>query len=393
MRFRPVAFAAFLLLSTVIPTTAPAARTTSSVPPTAAEQAEEEAAVRLFREAFRTVRSSYVDPVPAAELAEAAVRAMVQRDRWSTYLSTGQYEETRLKRDGAMVGVGMRYTRSDAGLTVTSVVPESPASAAGLQPGDLITAIDGVPAGNLDQSAASKALKGPRGSHVVLQVERAAGQATSMTVARDLLTLQSVESRRIGDREEVGYIRIVRFDRQTVAGIHRAVETMRQEAGGDLSGFIIDLRGNPGGLVKAAVDTADAFLDHGIILRQENRGEAAQKIDRARQGDIADGLPLILLIDAKSASAAEILAGALGDNHRAVLVGQRTFGKGVIQSFMPVTDGGAIKLTTARYLTPDGRYVDQIGISPDHQVAMPEGATEGSDPQMALALSLLRGGR
>ncbi|WP_119679519.1 S41 family peptidase [Indioceanicola profundi] len=400
MRQRPLALAAVaLLLTTGVPNAVPAARPVSAAPQTEAARAEEEAAVKLFLETFRAVRTSYVDPVPAQELAEAAARAMVQQDRWSTYLSTGQYEETRLKRDGAMVGLGLTYTRSDAGLAVTSIVEGSPAAGAGLQAGDLITAVDGVPAGGMDQETATKALKGPRGSTVRLLVERGgtdARQAVSMTLARDLLTLQSVEYKAMDD---VGYVRIARFDRQTYPGVTRAVETLRKEKGAMLRGLILDLRGNPGGLVKAAVDTADAFLEGGVILRQELRAGAEGPTEHAHKGDVAGGLPLVLLVDSKSASAAEILAGALQDNRRAVLVGQRTYGKGVIQSFLPVHDGGAIKLTTARYRTPEGHPVDQVGISPDHQVAMPDPAggasaqaEAGADPQLALALSLLRTG-
>lgn len=385
---RPIALAAFLLLATALPSAVPAARTLDAPPQSKAAQEEEEAAVRLFRETFRAVRANYVDPVPAQELTEAAMRAMVQRDKWSTYLSTGQYEETRLKRDGAMIGLGLNYTRSDAGLTVTNVVASSPAAAAGIQPGDLITAIDGTPAGGMEAAAATAALKGPRGSTVVLQVERVrGGQAMNMTVARDLLTLPSVEVKTI---EDVGYVRIARFDRQTAPGVAGAVERLQRDVPG-MRGLVLDLRGNPGGLVKAAVETADMFLDAGVILRQEDRGRAGQKVDRARTGDLLAGRPLVVLIDAKSASAAEILAGALRDNHRATLVGEKTYGKGVIQSFLPVESGGAIKLTTARYLTPDNRPVDQVGITPHHQVSTPEPVTTGTDPQLNYALSLLRG--
>ncbi|MFM2042375.1 MAG: hypothetical protein RLY86_951 [Pseudomonadota bacterium] len=421
-RARRLAVLALLLTSTLVPgpvpatgaatgagaehapVTRPGGEDTADAADAAAEEAAgEEEAVRLFRQALRAVRSRYVDPVPAGDLVATAIRALVERDRWSTYLTAEEFETVRLKGDGAIVGLGLRYRPGPDGLTVTETFPGSPARAAGLSPGDIVTAIDGTPTAGMDRDTAATALKGTAGSRVTLTLARADGAAASLTLARETLTVPSVEHRALADG--IGYIRIDRFDRRTPPALERAVAALRMELGdGAFRGLVLDLRGNPGGLVRAAVAIADDFLEGGTILVQDSRVPAENIRFTAEPGDILGGRPMVILVDARSASSAEILAGALKDHGRAVLVGQRTYGKGVIQTFLPVEGGGAVKLTTARYRTPAGLDVTGRGIAPDHVVPLPEekpGDTPPAgepalpdptrDPQLAQALALLRG--
>jgi carboxyl-terminal processing protease len=245
---------------------------------------------------------------------------------------------------------------------VVSPIDETPAAKAGIEPGDLITHLDGEQVLGMSLSDAVEKMRGAIGSDIVLTIRRSDQKPFDVTITRAVIKIRSVRSRLEG---KVGYLRVSSFNEQTDSGIAKEIEKLKEEAGGELQGLVLDLRNNPGGLLSQAVAVSDEFLEQGeIVSTRARKPEDAQRFN-ARPGDLADGLPIVVLINAGSASASEIVAGALQDHDRAILLGTKSFGKGSVQTIIPVSGHGAMRLTTARYYTPSGRSIQAVGIEPD----------------------------
>jgi carboxyl-terminal processing protease len=264
---------------------------------------------------------------------------------------------------GEFGGLGIEVTMENGLVKVVSPIDDTPAAKAGLKPGDLITHLDGEQVMGLTLPDAVERMRGPVGSEIRLSVRREGRDPFDVTLKRAVIKIQSVRSRLEGDN--IGYIRITSFNEQTDRGLEAAVRQLKKEAGKKLSGIVLDLRNNPGGLLDQAVAVSDAFLDKGEIVSTRGRTPDEAQRFNAKDGDLIDGLPMVVLINAGSASASEIVAGALQDHGRAVLLGVKSFGKGSVQTIIPVPGHGAIRLTTARYYTPSGRSIQAVGIVPD----------------------------
>nr|WP_247887419.1 S41 family peptidase [Azospirillum sp. SYSU D00513] len=316
---------------------------------------------------------------------------MAKRDRYSQYLPPDEYQATLAHNDGTFTGIGIRYEPSGDRFRIIETMPDSPASEAGLRVGDLIDAVDGQAVAGQETASIRKMIAGPAGQPVTLTYLRD-GQAKPAVarLVRRKVAQSSVKSGMIGN---IGYIRIRNFDRQTYTGLTEALDAMR---GPSLRGLVLDLRDNPGGLVSASVKVADALLERGTILTSRGRDSKANRTYEATPGDETGGVPVVVLVNGNSASASEILAGALKDHGRARIIGAQTFGKGIIQTIIPQSEGSAIKLTTARYYTPAGISIHGTGITPDvvvqDETKHPWGDTprpEG-DVQLARAMEELR---
>jgi carboxyl-terminal processing protease len=352
---------------------------------------ESEALDRILR-ALRQIRGSYVDPISDRELADIAIEAMAKRDRYSQYLPPAEYEATLAHNDGTFTGIGIRYEPAGDRFRIVETMQDSPAAEAGLKVGDIIDSVDGQPIAGQEIASLRRMIGGPAGVPVTLTVSRDGLQKPIETrLVRRKVAQSSVKSSMLGT---VGYIRIRNFDCQTYSGLSEALDTMRDQK---LTGLVLDLRDNPGGLVSASVKVADALLEGGPILTSKGRDHKSNRSYTATPGDESGGVPVAVLVNGRSASASEILAGALKDHGRATVVGTRTFGKGVIQTLLPQSEGSAIKLTTARYYTPSGASIHGVGITPD--IVVPDEAehawgtapTVQQDVQLARALEALHG--
>jgi carboxyl-terminal processing protease len=268
----------------------------------------------------------------------------------------------KVQTHGSFGGLGIEVTMENGLVKVVSPIDDTPADQAGLEPGDLITHLDGEQVLGMSLSQAVEKMRGAIGSDILLTVRRADRKPFDVTITRAVIKIRSVRSRLEG---KVGYLRISSFTEQTDSGVTKEIEKLKEQAGGELQGIVLDLRNNPGGLLSQAVAVSDAFLEQGeIVSTRARKPEDAQRFN-ARPGDIADGLPVVVLINAGSASASEIVAGALQDHDRAILLGTKSFGKGSVQTIIPVSSRGAMRLTTARYYTPSGRSIQAVGIEPD----------------------------
>lgn len=318
----------------------------------------------LFGNVFERVRRDYVEDVTDQELVEAAINGMLTSlDPHSSYLSADNYRDMQVQTRGEFGGLGIEVTLENGWVRVVSPIDETPAFRAGLQPGDYITHLDGESVQGLTLQEAVERMRGKVGSDITIKVRRENTEPFDVVITRDIIRIRSVRSHREGD---VGYIRITSFNEKTYDGVKKAVEDLRAEIGKDhLKGFVIDLRNNPGGLLDQAVAVSDAFLDSGEIVSTRTRHDDETQRFNARRGDLADGLPLVVLINDGSASASEIVSGALQDHRRAIIVGTKSFGKGSVQTIIPLPGHGAMRLTTARYYTPSGRSIQAVGIEPD----------------------------
>ncbi|WP_051341088.1 S41 family peptidase [Azospirillum halopraeferens] len=329
-------------------------------------------ALQLFIDTLKRVRGSAVDRRSDRDLAEAAARGMLQSlDRHSTYLDPGAVERSRSTMNGAFAGIGIQLAMPAGRLTVAAPMPESPAARAGILAGDRILAADGAALAGLSVEQAVERLRGAPGTPVTLRLERD-GKAFNVTLERAVIRTRPVTWET--DRG-IGYVRIALFNRDTRAELGRAMAALD----GTVAGYVIDLRDNPGGLLDQAVRVADAFLESGTITTIRGRDSAVLQRFTASRGDLAGGRPMAVLINGASASASELVAGALQDHGRAVVVGTRSFGKGTVQSTAAVNGGGAIKMTTGRYHTPGDRAVDRVGIAPDVVVEQPRRAGGRTD--------------
>jgi carboxyl-terminal processing protease len=321
-----------------------------------------------FGEVLEQVRANYVVKPNDEKLIEGAIRGLVTGlDPHSSYLSPKEVEEEQAETRGEFGGLGIDVTMEDGLVKVIAPIDNMPADRAGVSAGDLITAIDGQGLKGLSMDAAVEKMRGPVGSPITLTIARkGVMKPITVKIVRDIIRVNPVQYSVEGD---VGWIKVKSFENEhTTEYLQQAVQDIQKVLGPDVSGYVLDLRNNPGGLLDQAISLSDAFLDHGVIVITKGRG--ISDIDRAEAtpGDITDGKPLVVLLNGGSASASEVVAGALQDHKRAQIVGTRSFGKGSVQTLIPLANKGAIRLTTARYFTPSGRSIQATGIEPDYIV-------------------------
>ncbi len=333
--------------------------------------------LNLFGDVFERVRAEYVEPVNDRDVIENAIQGMLAGlDPHSSYMNPRSFRDMQVQTRGEFGGLGIEVTQENGYVKVISPIDDTPAARAGVRPGDLITHLNGQSTQGLSLQDAVDQMRGERGSTIRITIRReGTDRPIELSITRDVIRPQVARFRLEGN--DVGYVRLTSFNEQTETALRRAVSTMRSQAGGNLRGIILDLRNNPGGLLDQAVQVSDDFLEQGeIVSTRARRQEDAQRWN-ARPGDIAQGLPMVVLINGGSASASEIVAGALQDHRRAYVLGSRSFGKGSVQTVMPIPGNGAIRLTTARYYTPSGRSIQATGIDPDIEVlATREAANE-----------------
>lgn len=335
---------------------------------------------RLMAEVIERVKRDYVDPVDDHELMQHAIRGMLSSlDAHSAFLDEDELEELRIASEGNYSGIGIEVSYEGGLIVVVAPIEGSPAERAGLRTGDLVVAIDGqeVKAVGLEQSV--ERMRGEPGTTVRVTIERATtAEPLDYTIERAEIELHSVRQAMLAPG--YGYVRISQFSDTTGREVEEAVDTLRRESALPLRGLVLDLRGNPGGVLEAGVEVADAFLDRGMIVSATGRGSDARFRMDATAGDLLDGMPLAVLVNGGSASASEIVAGALRDNGRATLIGRTTFGKGSVQTVLPLSAGHAIKLTTSRYYTPSGTSIHGHGIVPDVELPRDDAGPLPGDP-------------
>jgi len=317
----------------------------------------------LFGTVFERVRANYVEEVTDEELIEAAISGMLSSlDPHSSFLNASSFRDMQVQTSGEFGGLGIEVTMESGYVKVISPIDDTPAARAGLQPGDLITHLDGEPVQGLTLSEAVDRMRGQVNTDILLAILREGEDPFEVTLTRAVITIRSVRSR---VEDDIGYLRVTSFTEQTADGLASAMADIREEVGEDLAGYVLDLRNNPGGLLDQAIGVSDAFLDQGEIVSTRSRFEEDSQRWNARDGDLAEGLPVVVLINGGSASASEIVAGALQDHRRAIIMGTTSFGKGSVQTIIPLGGRGAMRLTTARYFTPQGRSIQGTGIEPD----------------------------
>jgi len=329
-----------------------------------AESSDTYKQLNLFGDVFEKIRSQYVRKVTDEELIEAAINGMLSSlDPHSSYLTAKGWEDMQVQTKGEYGGLGMEVTLDQGVVRVVSPIDDTPASRAGIQPGDYITKLDGEQVMGLTLNEAVSKMKGKIGTDIVLTVIRKGEKAPlEITLTRDTITLKSVRYHLEG---EVGYIRVSSFTEQTDSGLLDALGKIKEELGDHLQGIVLDLRNNPGGLLTQSIAVSSAFLERGEVVSTRTRNDEHVQRFPAHKGDSINGKPLIVLINGGSASASEIVAGALQDHHRAVIVGTQSFGKGSVQTLIPLGANGAMRLTTAYYFTPSGNSIQGEGITPD----------------------------
>ena len=328
---------------------------------------------RLFGEIFLRVQSDFVDSPDGEKLLDAAISGMLESlDANSTYIDPEAFHEMLFQKQGKYGGIGVEAVMESGLVKVVAAVDETPAARAGLMPNDLITKIDGDDVQAMTRFEAADRMRGVIGTPVTLSILRKGQNPFDVTLVRDEVRTQSIKSQILDS--DIGYVRISSFTEGTQEELEEAVFSLKKKAGGNLKGYVIDLRNNPGGLLEQAVLVSDSFLDSGELLSIRGRRADHTRSFSARNGDLANGMPMVVLINGGSASGAEIVAGALQDQKRAIVIGARSFGKGTVQSIISLGEQGGLKLTTARYYTPSGRSIESKGIDPDIIVV------QGSNP-------------
>jgi carboxyl-terminal processing protease len=326
--------------------------------------------IQRYVAVYRAIKEAYVEPIDDETLMKAALRGLLaDLDPHSAYLEKEDAEDLTEQTEGAYSGVGVEIEqRPDRSLLVVAPIDGTPAQRAGLRAGDVIIAIDGQALASEGADAASRELRGPAGSQVTVTFLRMGDAAPrDLVMTRETIRITSVSSRLL--EPGYGYLRIANFQSDTGPQVLRQLRALNAQAeGGQLAGLVLDLRSNPGGLLNAAVEAADAFLDEGLIVRTKGRLAYSNASFHAKPGDLLKGAPVVVLVDAGTASAAEVMAGALRDHERALLMGSRTFGKGSVQTVVPLENGDSVKLTTARYYTPRGRSIQARGLRPDEVI-------------------------
>jgi len=326
--------------------------------------------LNLFGDIFERVRSHYVEKPDDSKLVESAINGMLNGlDPHSSYMDPKSFRDMQVQTRGEFGGLGIEVTMEDGLVKVVAPIDDTPAAKAGVRAGDIITHIDDEAVQGLTLNQAVEKMRGAVNSKIRLKIMRKGlDKPIDMAIIRDTIRVRSVRSRTDGD--DVGYIRITQFNEQTTDGLKKSIADISNQLGGDkVKGYVIDLRNNPGGLLDQAISVSDAFLERGEIVSTRGRDPEETQRFSAKPGDLTKGKPVIVLINGGSASASEIVAGALQDHRRATLVGTRSFGKGSVQTIIPLGSGnGALRLTTARYFTPSGRSIQAKGISPDIEV-------------------------
>ena len=326
----------------------------------------------LFGDVFERIRAQYVEDVDSKKLVEAAINGMLTSlDPHSSYMDSKAFADMTTQTRGEFGGLGIEVTQQDGYIKVVSPMDGTPADAAGIKSGDFITAVDGENVQGLTLDQAVDKMRGPIGSEIVITVVReGVTEPFDVSIIRDTIKLVAVKSRLVGS---TGILRITTFNDQTYPGVQDGIKKLIKEAGGmeKINGFVIDLRNNPGGLLKQAILTSDAFLNEGEIVSTRGRNAQDSARENATPGDLAEGKPIVVLINGGSASASEIVSGALQDHRRAIVVGTKSFGKGSVQTLIPLKGDGAMRLTTARYYTPSGRSIQSLGVMPDIVVNQP----------------------
>jgi carboxyl-terminal processing protease len=323
----------------------------------------------LFGDVFERVRAEYVDPVTDKDLVENAINGMLTGlDPHSSYMNSKAFRDMQVQTKGEFGGLGIEVTQDNGFIKVISPIDDTPASRAGVKAGDIITALDGRTVQGLSLNDAVDKMRGSPNSKITLTIKREGiDKPLEVSMLREIIHIQVVKQRMVSG--DIGYVRLTQFTEQADAALKQAVRTLRQQSGGKLKALILDLRNNTGGLLDQAVAVSGDFVNQGeIVSTRARHSEDAQRWD-AKSSDITGGLPLVVLINGGSASSSEIVAGALQDHHRAVLLGTRSFGKGSVQTVIPLPGNGAMRLTTARYYTPSGRSIQGLGIAPDVPVA------------------------
>jgi carboxyl-terminal processing protease len=347
----------------------------------------------LFGEVLERVRSDYVEKPDDSKLIEAAINGMLTAlDPHSSYMNPKHFRDMQVQTRGEFGGLGIEVTMENGVVKVVSPIEDTPASKAGLMSGDLITALDKEQIQGLTLQEAVEKMRGPVNSPITLTIVRKGVEDPfDVKVTRDVIHINPVKYNAEGD--DVGYIRVTTFNEQTTANLQKAIEDLKKQLGPKLKGYVVDLRNNPGGLLDQAISVSDAFLDQGAIVLTRGRNLEETQRSNARPGDMTDGKPLIVLINGGSASASEIVAGALQDHHRATIVGTRSFGKGSVQTIIPLGSNGALRLTTARYYTPSGRSIQAKGIEPEVVVEeeLPEDLKKKADDLATKGEANLRG--
>ena len=323
----------------------------------------------LFGDVFQRVRSDYVEKPDDSKLVESAINGMLAGlDPHSSYMDAKSFGDMQIEKTGKFGGLGIEVTMEDGLIKVVAPIDATPAHKAGIMANDIITHLDDEPVQGLTLNQAVEKMRGPVNTKIKLKIMRkGADKPVEVSITRDIIRVRSVRSRMEGD--DVGYVRVTQFNEQTTEGLKKAITDLSAQAGDKLKGFVIDMRNNPGGLLDQAISVSDAFLEKGEIV--STRGRNAEETQRfnARAGDLTKNKPIIVLINGGSASASEIVAGALQDHKRATVIGTRSFGKGSVQTIIPLGSGnGALRLTTARYFTPSGRSIQAKGIVPDIEV-------------------------
>ena len=346
------------------------------------DQAKTYQQLELFGDIFDRIRAKYVEDVDDAKLIEAAINGMLTSlDPHSSYLSPNDTDDMRIQTRGAFGGLGIEVTQEEGFVKVIAPIDETPAAEAGVESGDFITHVDGEGLLGLTLDAAVQLMRGPVGSKIVITIVREdEPEPFDITIIRDTIKLTAVRDRSIG---QTIVMRVSTFNDQTYPNLKDGIAKQIEAAGGidNVNGFVVDLRNNPGGLLNQAIMVSDAFLEKGEIVSTRGRDPATGDRWNARSGDLAEGKPIVVLINGGSASASEIVAGALQDHHRAIVVGTKSFGKGSVQTIMPLPDDGAMRLTTARYYTPSGRSIQALGVSPNIIVEQPRRALKDAEPE------------
>jgi carboxyl-terminal processing protease len=321
--------------------------------------------LRTFTEVFGRIKQDYVEPVSDKKLLEDAIRGMLSGlDPHSAYLNGEEYKELQEGTSGQFGGLGIEVGMENGFVKVVSPIDDTPAFRAGLKAGDLIIRLDDKPVKGMTLAEAVKIMRGEPGTPIVLTVVREGADAPlKFELTRDIIKVKSVKSRLL--EKGYGYVRITSFQSGTGPSLIDALDDLKKENEGPLKGLVLDLRNNPGGVLNAAVEVSDAFIDSGLIVYTEGRIKNSEMRFNATSDDLLSGAPIVVLINGGSASASEIVAGALQDHKRAIIMGEKSFGKGSVQTILPTSNGAAVKLTTARYFTPSGRSIQAEGIEPD----------------------------
>ncbi|WP_297779708.1 S41 family peptidase [uncultured Roseovarius sp.] len=360
--------------------------TTQVAAPLLAQEAEKTENVYeqldLFGDIFERIRAQYVEEVETKDLIEAAINGMLTSlDPHSSYLSPDDAENMQVQTRGEFGGLGIEVTQEDGFVKVVSPMDGTPADQAGIEAGDFITHVDGASVLGLTLDEAVDLMRGPVGSEIIITVVREeTPEPFDVSIIRDTIKLTAVRARA---EQDAVVLRVTTFNDQTYANLESGLAEKVEELGGadKVSGIILDLRNNPGGLLTQAIKVSDAFLDKGEIVSTRGRNPQDGERFNATPGDLANGKPIVVLINGGSASASEIVAGALQDHHRAIVVGTKSFGKGSVQTVMPLRGNGAMRLTTSRYYTPSGRSIQALGVSPDILVEQPRRAPETEEEE------------